>query len=114
LGVQRLGGVCVQHGRHPDRLQRALRPPGGPQLPVGPLPGPHPLPEARNDHQGVPRRGGDLRAEPPGHVQPRVPGGPPPPGGAHRRRLQVHQRGGGPGGRVRRQLPGPLPRHWYV
>lgn len=40
--------MCVQHGRHPHRLQRALRSQRRTKLSVGGLPGPHPLPKARN------------------------------------------------------------------
>ena len=48
VGVQRLGGVRVRHVRHPERLQRPLLPQARTQLPVDPLHGQDPLPEARN------------------------------------------------------------------
>lgn len=38
----------VQHGGHPHRLQRALRSQRRAQLPVGGVPGAHPLPTAWN------------------------------------------------------------------
>ena len=48
LRVQRLSCVCVQHGRHPHRLQRALRSQRRTQLSVGGFPGAHPVSKARN------------------------------------------------------------------
>lgn len=66
------------------------------------------------DHQGVPRRCGDLCKEPPRHVQPHLPSGEAPPSGQDQCWLQVHLGGSRPSGSCRWQLPGSLPGHRYV
>ncbi len=46
--VQRFCGLCVQHGRHPDGLQRTVCAQRRTQLPVGGFPGPDPIPTTGN------------------------------------------------------------------
>lgn len=46
--IQRFCRLCLQHGRHPDGLQRTVCAQGRAQLPVGGFPGPDPLPTTGN------------------------------------------------------------------
>jgi len=46
--IQRFCRLCLQHGRHPDGLQRTVCAQGRAQLPVGGFPGPNPLPTTGN------------------------------------------------------------------
>lgn len=48
VSVQGLSRLRLLHGRHPHGVQRALRPQGGPQLPVDALHGQDALPPARH------------------------------------------------------------------